>query len=183
MNPYFFDGYVQHTDANYGLYDVINNRFVVVSTELEVLKRSVLLLSSRVHLYIVPLHQSSNYNPTLIDNHCCQNWGLGDIIGSDLFTEIETPEQMIIDPVPVLVENKNPVQPIEHELQQFAFLSHSVIKHWRENSSWYYRDYYDFVAWPESLQQSKALERSVYHAIYHALEYSTALAQVQELMS
>lgn len=161
----------------------------MIAYDLEILTRCILLLSSKTHLYVVDLPSAPNYDDSFkIDNHACQNWGLDNIAAADLFKECEKSAQLLINPVPALarlkpVSNPPPPTVIEQELQKFAFLAHFVLKHWRNNSNWIYRDYYDFVTWPEPFLKARELERSMYHAIYQAQEYSIALAQVQELMN
>jgi hypothetical protein len=184
MNSYFFDG----CNAKYGLYDVINNRFVIVAYDLEILTRCILLLNSKTNLYAVYLPSAPNHESVMIDNQCCHNWGLDNIEAADLFKECKNSAQLLIDPVPALlrlkpVSNPPPPTDIEQELQKFAFLAHFVAQHWHDNSNWIYRDYYDFVNWPEPFLEAKELERSMYHAIYQAQEYSIELARVQELMN
>ena len=126
MNPYFFPGYVQDNEPNYALYNAVANRFVIVSTKLEILKRVAIILSSKCQLYIVELTKIQNYTPTLIDNYCCANWGLDNIAGLDLFTHPTDPDSVIINCDASLAQSNNEIGTLWLELQQFAFLAYHV---------------------------------------------------------
>ena len=152
-----------------------------MSTELEILKRVVLVLSSKCQLHVVSLTSLTNYTPTLIDNHCCANWGLDNISQLDLYTYPENPNKILIDTTATLTQNTNSIPPVWEELQKFAFISHHVVQHWYQKSDWIYRDFHDFVAWPDSLQKSKQLEKSMYRAIYMSQQYSHCEQQIQSL--
>lgn len=182
-SPYFFDGF--HSDSNmlYGLYEAVGNRFVIVSEHTDILQKCILLLSSKAQLYTVALKNAANYTPTLIDNHCCHNWGLSQVNQDSLFSFPVTGSHTVIDPAPDLAPNLSPVSNTWRELQQLAFLAHSVVQFWHQNTEWYYRDFYDFVSWPQSLQQLKILERSIYHIIYSCENYESCCAALQAPMS
>jgi hypothetical protein len=183
MSSYFFPGYAQDNKPYYGLYNAVANRFVIVDTALEILKRVVIMLSSKCQLYIVELTNTQNYTPTLIDNHCCANWGLSNIDGLDLFTHPRDPDSIIIDCAATLTQNTAAAPAIWQELQQFAFLAHSVAQHWHSTLDWIYRDYYDFISWPESMQKLKDLERSTYHTIYTSQQYLQCEQQIKQLIN
>jgi len=182
MRSYFFDGYVSPEQTNYGLYNAVHNRFVMVSTEYEILKRCVILLSSRAQLYVIKLNSATNYSHTIVDNHCCSNWGVQFDHSPDWFTHAVTVDNILVDSPFELTVNSATVPLIWQELQCYAFLAHDVVQYWQTNLNWVYRDYYDFVPWPQPLQPQKNLERLMYHTIYQSQDYVSGEAEIQRLM-
>lgn len=185
MSSYFFDG-CANTNAGqqqYSIFDPVYNRFVIVSDDCDALTKTIMLLSGKTQLYLVTVQQANNWDPNVIDNHCCENWGLSRLTGYNLFAFPETKKSLIIEPVPDLAPNTLPVSDIEKELKNFAFLSHSVIQHWANCQDWFLYEFYDYIDCPALLQEQKQLERQVYHAIYSAVNYIQAEAEVNALMS
>lgn len=63
--------------TQFGLFNAVENRFVVTHPELEILQLTAMLFSSRYDLIPCDLVRATNFQPRLIDNSCCTNWTIG----------------------------------------------------------------------------------------------------------
>lgn len=80
-SDYFFygssaiDSSGQH--VQFGLFNAIDNRFVLTSTRDDVLIWLSFLFSSRYNLSVYRLTTAKNFQPNLIDNEVCTRWTIG----------------------------------------------------------------------------------------------------------
>ena len=59
-----------------GLYQPVLNRFLLTCDDIECARDIALIASNRYPLFLVNLVTAENYCDNLIDNLCCENWGL-----------------------------------------------------------------------------------------------------------
>jgi hypothetical protein len=74
MSTYFDWGIGPNSETQYGLWNPVLDRFLLVLCNKEFGTTIKYISSSRYILYLVDLSTSSNYTSGLIDNTCCQNW-------------------------------------------------------------------------------------------------------------
>jgi len=82
-SEYFFHGsaYSMHDGGpvmQFGLYEPITSRFVLVGRAEKELLTVANLFSGRLALELCDLTTADNFNPTLVDNSCCLNWTIAD---------------------------------------------------------------------------------------------------------
>lgn len=77
---YFFFGSAKINDlgqaVQYGLFDPVTGRFVLVHADKEILRQVAKLFSSRLALRLCDLSGAENFCKDLIDNSVCLQWGL-----------------------------------------------------------------------------------------------------------
>lgn len=79
MIDYFDIGYpAKFGSCHIGLYQPVIKRFLITVCSLEHAREIVLIAGGRYALYPVNLVTAENYCENLIDNHCCENWGVPD---------------------------------------------------------------------------------------------------------
>jgi hypothetical protein len=81
QSEYFFYGSSTIDDTGshvqYGLFNAIDNRFVLTSAEPDILNWISFLFSSRYNLSVYRLTTAENFQPNLIDNEVCTRWTIG----------------------------------------------------------------------------------------------------------
>ena len=80
QSPYFFYGSAANYNGHlcqFGLYEPITDRFVLVTKIKEIAENIALLFSSRYNLLVCDLTSAENFNDKLLDNSCCYNWTIG----------------------------------------------------------------------------------------------------------
>jgi hypothetical protein len=79
-SAYFFFGSAYGGDSGpsrqYGLYNFVVGRFVLVHHDQMILNTVKKLFSSRYHLILCALHTAQNFSDNLIDNSVCYNWAI-----------------------------------------------------------------------------------------------------------
>jgi len=75
---YFFYGSPRIAQSGrleqYGLFNFVIGRFVLVHPDQQILNTVKKLFSSRYQLILCSIHSAKNFNPELIDNTVCYNW-------------------------------------------------------------------------------------------------------------
>jgi hypothetical protein len=69
----------------YGLYSVVHDCFLILYFDLDTVCRIKALWSSRYNLYIVQVNCADNFEPNLVDNSVCTNWGFSNSYDIDVF--------------------------------------------------------------------------------------------------
>ena len=69
----------------YGLYSAVHDCFLILYFDLDTVCRIKALWSSRYNLYIVQVSCAGNFEPNLIDNSVCTNWGFSNSYDIDVF--------------------------------------------------------------------------------------------------
>lgn len=64
------------TISQWGLYSMVDDRFLFVTDQLFPLKYLSFIISSKINLTIIKISESKNFNLKLIDNSCCTRWGV-----------------------------------------------------------------------------------------------------------
>jgi hypothetical protein len=90
-------------DPVYGLYSHALDRFIGVEHDLEVAKKSTVIVFPKLVTQIVDLTTAGNYQPCIIDNTVCENWsatfrGLFDL--EKTLSETLQADQLIESPLP-----------------------------------------------------------------------------------
>lgn len=76
QNNWFFYGIPTSDEPVYGLYEPVHDLFFLIHPDIEIVKKLVLLFSSRFTLHVCKISDARNYQPGLIDNTVCHNWTL-----------------------------------------------------------------------------------------------------------
>lgn len=175
---YFFWGCSD--PVQYGLYSPVVDRFVCVGDQYDLFEQVIFLMSARIQLLIVPLHHAPNFEPNLIDNTCCTQWGVTNWPANSLTLTYKAPitrKHFVVDTCGELFErsNKDLI-----DIQNFIFLSCHMISLFRINCQ--YHIFSKLIQLPfNTYEQVAKLERQCYQSIYLSTDYSETKKQVSSL--
>lgn len=83
-SQYFFYGSAEPKTPDsspylqFGLYNPVADRFVIVDSDEDCLRKMVVLFANRYHLILCRLDMAKNFQPTLIDNEVALDWTIKD---------------------------------------------------------------------------------------------------------
>ena len=114
---------------HWALYEPASKRFLFTSNDQDInkLHHIRVLCSSRYNLFICDISTADNYLPDLVDNECCENWSMSDIINDA--TVLAMPMLKITRLVPsgstevsnsVIREQKNWIQFVNYWAEQIS---------------------------------------------------------------
>lgn len=175
---YFFWGAAGTTQ--YGLYSPVLSRIILTdgsASALDRLEYVAFLLSSKIELFVVPLHEAINFRSNLIDNQCCEHWNITDWPpGTHLSANyFRMAWHHRINCCGRLWPNESPGHEIQ-DLKSLAWLAYSVIDFFKFGSNVMYTKFYDMITVPLETDDSiyaqiKLKERLCFDTIYHSASY------------
>jgi hypothetical protein len=177
---YFFWGCGE--PVQYGLYSPVMDRLVCVDKDYQWFEHAVFLLSSKIRLLIVPLHCAPNFQIDLIDNTCCSQWSITNWPAGSLDLKFNFPitrENFFLDKCGdlILKPNKDLI-----EIQNFAFLSHYVLRLFKFSKNYQYRIFSNLIKLPfDEFTQIKEIEMICNQTIYLNKEYTSAKEKIEPL--
>ena len=177
--------YFEITDNDttvYALYAPSVNRFVLITTNLEVAQFLSVILISRTPVVPVRIDKSENFTIGLIDNGVCTNWGLDKTtsdhsqFGLPLTENVYIHKSKLVN-FDTLPDNLNRLLLVA---QRWAFLGHYTRLFFKTNTDPMYRIMYDLIDTIDDavLRNLKEKERSCYNSIWIDDDYETAELKV-----
>ena len=183
-HPEYFE--ISENDPTvYALYAPAVNRFVLITTKLEVAQFLSVILISRTPVVPVRIDKSENFTIGLIDNEVCTNWGLDKTtsdynrfgqFGLPLTENVYIHKSKLVN-FDTLPDKLNRLLLVS---QQWAFLGHYTRLFFKTNTDPMYRIMYDLIDTIDDnvLRNLKEKERSCYNSIWIDDDYETAELKV-----
>jgi len=184
-HKYFFWG--SANPDQFGLYSPILDRFLAVDEKPDCLEYVAFLLSAKINLWIVPLSLAPNFQGNLIDNSCCNSWGVVDWSDYKQFQPepFYRKQSYFLGNCGTLV-NKPDSHDIA-ELQKLAWLAVDVVNFFKFDCNFMYTKFYDMVSMPfESntmhYQSFKSLEKQCFDMIYLSENYNDTEKNIETIL-
>ena len=195
-SEYFFYGSAdkdknENHYAQYGLYDPISNRFVLVSKFYEALNTVAMLWAGRLSLRICKLHSADNFEPTLIDNSCCTSWAISNLEDMQIFRGLKSNIDTKVFPVShlVLAEPTGPeliVDNLEYLMATYIWTTDEERRFWLMSlTDPFYQtelSISSYVELPLNLSPTACDIKKVHNIIFTGADFSTVKEQVESVL-
>jgi len=196
-SKYFFYGsanYNKKTDeyVQYGLYDPITDRFVLISQFCDALHKIAMLFSSRLSLRLCRLTTASNFSANLIDNTCCFNWTIknrdnltisrkiGEHITSKLYNVLEFSTAETLSTKELIVDNR------EYLLAAYDWVTDNEKKSWLlyKTDPFYFSELElsAVITLPLELSSTAKDINDVYDIIYSEFDFNIAREKIETIL-
>ena len=176
----------------YGLYEIITDRFVLTSKYPEVLQTIAILFSSRFTLLVCKLDTASNFSEKLIDNLCCTNWTMQDT-NITVNRAIDDYAQPAIYDVQELIAARTPTNPNELIIKDIDYLM--ITYHWltcneghtrRMNSQLFVKTEFmvsGYLTLPMPVSRTTAVLQELYKLTYEEFNLVDSRKRIEELIA
>jgi len=186
QQKYFFWG--SASPDQFGIYSPVMNRFLLTDQSCDCLEYVIFLLSSKINLVIVPLHLSPNFGRNLIDNSCCENWGVVDWppgAGQIPAHHFIKQHEYLLQTCGKLVEFSR-LDNIDY-LKKISLLACHVVRFFKFNRNMMYNRFHDMISMPFQAEESqyylaKQKERKCFDLIYHCDDYDVAEKTIESIL-
>lgn len=195
-SAYFFYGFPECKNnkcTQYGLWEPVTDRLVLVGPSDESLKLTALLFSGKLSLFVVRIDTASNFTPTIVDNSCCTDWTIankgdirisrhiGDLIGMPITQVTQLIPSAVLSEPELIVDNR-----------EFLLAAH----YWsaaESNSTWPKRKLDGFstaelylssaVNLPMPVSQTYEDIKRVHDIIFTETDFTAAKRQIKEIIN
>lgn len=187
---YFFWGAA--TTMQYGLYSPVLCRIILTDGSPDAIDRLeyvAFLLSAKIELFVVPLHQACNFRPNLVDNECCANWDIVDwpsehkhFKAKYFRLQHDHRLQYCGRLISASGQYSDPDQ-----LMRFAWLAYWLVDFFRFGPNVLYTKFHDLITMPFSgpdctYRQIRRRERECFDMIYHGQSYAATEIDIERLI-
>ena len=168
----------------YGIYAPVLDRFILITTDLDIARCVAWLLMGKIHAVPIRLDKTENFTTDLIDNSVCTRWGITEPSVEFLTTKflnegnLYTHKQKIVDKD---FEKDISINEMINEIQKFAFLGHYVKLFFVKARDGLYSTGYDIISaitTDPALNAIKDKERACYKIICLEENYHKAETEV-----
>jgi len=177
--------------AQYGLYSVICDRFVITYYDPSILVPLSKILSSRCRLDLCRLDTASNYTPGLLDNSCCLGWTMNEKLSFTRFPDFNKP---VTHPGLLIEKNMLTDDLLVSDRQSFIFALHCVIKLEHHVNELYktssvmqdlvFGDTLDLSKSTDYvLEAAKTLQNSIYRILYTTYNFNEMTQKIQRIIN